>query len=70
MELQGLTTRQVGIANLMWACNTIEEVEAVVSVFGTDAALVKQMILLAALDEMIDAEDEFPEIVTLLESMK
>lgn len=70
MELNGLTKRQVEIAELLWQCNDSCDVEQVVELYGTDAAIVRELILAAAIDDCVDEQQEFPQVMQFLEKCK
>jgi hypothetical protein len=50
MELVLKTVRQQMIADLLWVCNTGEEVAVVVKTFGPEAETIRQLMMAAALD--------------------
>lgn len=52
IELQ--TDLQIYIADLLWACQTKEEVDAILSVWGKEAIVVKEMMIAAAMDTVMD----------------
>jgi hypothetical protein len=66
IELSGLTPKQVVFADLLWSCQTQVEVDAVVSTFGRECALVRDLMLQACIDEAVAEMPHFPEVVDLL----
>ena len=61
MEIFFPEKRQRDIADMMWAVETLEEVQAIIDKYGHEAQVVYEMIVAAALDEgeqdMSDAQD-------------
>lgn len=70
MEILFENKRQCAIADLLWACKDIEDVQAVIRVFGQEAEIVYNMIVAAAFDEELAKQEEFPEVMEILESLK
>lgn len=70
MELHGLTKRQVEIAELLWQCEDSCDVEQVVELYGTDAAIVRELMRASAIDEWVDKQQEFPQVMRFLEKYK
>lgn len=70
MELHGLTKRQAEIAELLWQCEDSCDVEQVVELYGTDAAIVRELMRASAIDEQVDEQQEFPQVMRLLEKYK
>lgn len=56
MELVLSTERQRMIADLLWVCNTGEEVAVVVKTFGPEAESIRQLMMAAALDEVTETQ--------------
>lgn len=54
MELKLQNPAQVKIADLLWTAQTQDEVNAILRVFGHDAAVVYNMMLAATFDEVED----------------
>lgn len=54
MEIQFRTDEQRRIADLMWACQTNEEVNVVLRAFGLEAYIVREMLVAATYDEVED----------------
>ena len=52
MELVLNTPRQRMIADLLWVCNTGEEVAVVIKTFGREAESIRQLMIATALDEV------------------
>lgn len=70
MEIKFETRAQCAIADLMWACRTTEDVQAVRRAFGKDGEVVYNMIIAQAFDEALANEQEFPEVMEILEALK
>ncbi len=64
------TPRQCVIADLLWACDTKDDVHAVIEILGTEAEVVFQMILTETIDQETQKETYFPHVMELLESLK
>jgi len=54
MELILKTVEQQAIADLLWACQSDEEVAVVVKVFGTEAIVVRDLMIAAVFDEVTE----------------
>ena len=54
MEIQFKTNEQKRIADLMWACQTNEEVNVLLRAFGLEAYIVREMLVAATYDEVED----------------
>ena len=54
ISVTGLTTVQARIADLLWGCETTQQVDAVILLFGVDAIVVRDMIVAAQLDEIAE----------------
>jgi|LauGreSuBDMM15SN_2_FD.fasta_scaffold1043815_2 hypothetical protein len=56
MELVLSTERQRMIADLLWVCNTSEEVTVIVKTFGYEAESIRQLMVAASLDEVKETQ--------------
>jgi hypothetical protein len=56
MELVLSTERQRMIADLLWVCNTGEEVAVIVKTFGYEAESIRQLMMATALDEVKETQ--------------
>jgi hypothetical protein len=60
ITLEGLTAQQVQICNLIWNCDSLDDVDRLVRnmppVFRQDAETVKELMLAASLDLVNDVE--------------
>jgi hypothetical protein len=54
VTLDGLNELQQQIATLLWGAQTEDEYDAVLLRFGQDAELVRDLMILAALDEELE----------------
>ena len=52
MELILKTPEQFVIADLLWACQTSDEVTAILNVFGKEAHVVRELMIAAAMDDV------------------
>jgi len=57
MELQLQNEAQVKIADLLWAAESLKEVNSIIKVFGHDARVVYDMMIAATFDEVEDTQD-------------
>ncbi len=60
ITLEGLSQQQVQIAEMLWKCNSLEEVDRLVRnmppTYRQDAVLVKELLIAAGLDEVQETE--------------
>jgi hypothetical protein len=54
MDIEFKTAEQRRIADLLWACQSQEEVNVVLRAFGLQAYIVKEMIIAATYDNVDD----------------
>ena len=54
MEIQFKTNEQKRIADLLWACQSQQEVNIVIRAFGVQAQIVKEMMIAATYDDIED----------------
>ena len=54
MDIQFRTAEQARIADLLWSCQSQQEVNVVLRVFGIQGYIVKEMILAATYDQVED----------------
>jgi len=66
MKIDGLTKQQVKIADMLWMSDTLEEAEKIVKVFGKEASVVMELMLLASLDDDVDQMQEYSDAERLL----
>jgi hypothetical protein len=69
MELAGLSERQAQIASILWACDSMEQVDKVIELFGKDAETVRDLILMEALEEELQEQDSFEHIEEYLRNI-
>jgi hypothetical protein len=62
MELAGLTERQAKIATILWSCDSMEDVDKIIELFGKDAEVVRDLILMEALEEELSEQESFEHI--------
>lgn len=69
IQIHGLTQAQRVMADLLWSCDTMEEVELVISKLGHEAKVVMDLIILASVDEQVEEMDSYPEAEMLLSKL-
>lgn len=53
MHIDGLSKRQMIIATLLWEAESWEETEFIIEQFGIEAKVVRELIVLEAIDELV-----------------
>lgn len=60
ITLEGLTAQQMQIAEMLWKCNSLEDVDRLVRnmppSYRQDAVLVKELLIAAGLDDVQETE--------------
>jgi hypothetical protein len=60
ITLEGLSQQQVQIAEMLWKCNSLEDVDRLVRnmppTYHQDAVLVKELLIAAGLDEVQETD--------------
>lgn len=60
ITLEGLTQQQMQIAEMLWKCNSLEDVDRLVRnmppSYRQDAVLVKELLIAAGLDDVQETE--------------
>jgi hypothetical protein len=60
ITLEGLSQQQMQIAEMLWKCNSLEDVDRLVRnmppTYRQDAVLVKELLIAAGLDEVQETE--------------
>jgi hypothetical protein len=56
VRVEGLTPRQQQIADLLWVADTDDALRTILRMFGDEAKLVQEMIVLAAIDQVEDVD--------------
>lgn len=69
IKLEGLSKRQVKIADLLWACSTVEETEDLVQKIGREADVVRELMILAGIDQRVEMQTDFSKIQKLLSTI-
>lgn len=69
MEIRFANAEQAAIADMLWACNDLDSVDAILAVYP-QARPVYEMIVAAAIDEQVAGDTKFPQVLELLESVK
>ena len=61
IEIQGLSPKQMALADIMWAISTKEGVDAFIATLPKaerrECELVKEMLVLAFLDDIVNTQD-------------
>jgi hypothetical protein len=70
MEIRFANKNQCAIADLFWVAQTQEEVNVIIKTFGSEAQIVYDMIIAAAIEEETNKQTEFPQVLEILESIK
>ena len=53
MSIDGLSKRQMIIATLLWEAESWEETELIIEQFGVEAKVIRELIVLEAIDELV-----------------
>ena len=53
MSIDGLSKRQMIIATLLWETESWEETELIIEQFGVEAKVIRELIVLEAIDELV-----------------
>ena len=53
MSIDGLSKRQKIIATLLWEAESWEETEFIIEQFGVEAKVIRELIVLEAIDELV-----------------
>ena len=53
MHIDGLSKRQKIIATLLWEAESWEEAEFIIEQFGVEAKVIRELIVLEAIDELV-----------------
>jgi hypothetical protein len=56
MEIQFRTAEQRRIADLLWSCETNKEVDVVLRAFGLEAYVVREMLVAATFDDIVEVD--------------
>lgn len=70
MHIDGLSKRQKIIATLLWEAESWEETEFIISQFGIEAEVIRELIVLEAIDELIWCNDACKEAEEILSAYK
>jgi hypothetical protein len=70
ITIEGLSQEQRVLADLLWACGSQTEVDAVLRVFGHAAQVVYELIVIAAIEEDTAERREFSLALDVLDSVK
>jgi predicted DNA-binding protein len=54
IEINGLSKTQMQIADFLWTCESNEEVQMLIDIYGHNAIIVRDMMIAAALDDIDD----------------
>lgn len=70
MQIKFQNPKQVMLANLLWECPTIGDVNEVIKIHGVEARIVYSMIIAAAIDDDTKDQSEFPNVMEILDGLK
>ena len=70
ITIEGLSKEQRVLADLLWACSSQTEVDAVLNVFGQNARVVYELLVIAAIEEDTAEQREFSLALDVLDSVK
>ena len=74
MRIEGLTKRQVKIADTLWSLGTTEDCQRWLSILSPEirleALVVMELMLQAVGDEMIEQMDYYPEAMEVIEKVQ
>ena len=70
IQVHGLTEAQRVIADLLWGCDTMDEVQLVVDKLGHQARVVLDLIVLAAGDEEVEKMTSYPAAEAIIAKIK
>jgi hypothetical protein len=67
IQLEGLTKRQYQIADMIWACETQENLDTLMSVmppeYRKDAVLVHELMLAAVFDQQLEIREDVKDLI-------
>jgi 23S rRNA C2498 (ribose-2'-O)-methylase RlmM len=66
VQIEGFTRRQREIASIIWECKTRAQVDATITLWGTDAIIARDMLSAAVLDQQMEVD---PKVVDFLASL-
>lgn len=66
----GLNLRQQAIATKLWMSTTWEETERVVQQYGKEAETIRELILLACIDDEVDSVADFNEATDVIDRIR
>lgn len=67
ITLTGLSPEQMVLAEQIWKCQTMQDVDSIIAVHGREARIIYEMLTLAYWDYTVDDMTVFPEARKLLE---
>jgi len=73
MEIDGMSPRQVKILNELWDCDTVEEMQQFLESKSEEELFeigtLREMVVLAHIDETVSQMKEFPEVLAMLKGL-
>lgn len=70
IQIHGLTEKQKAIADILWACDTLDEVQLVIDKLGDQVKVILDLIVLASVDSEVDKMTSFPIAEKLISKIK
>ena len=74
MEIRGLTDRQVELCDMLWACDTQEDVAELMEMLyepeRTQAKTLMQIMLMEEVEEELSLMERYPEAEAMLDRLK
>ena len=67
MDLHLNTDLQCQIADLLWSCKTVEQVECVINTFGQEARAIQMLMVYTAIDD--ECNEPTAEIIDLIKKI-
>lgn len=70
IEIENLSKRQRELADMLWNCDTHDEMQGIVDKYGVQAMIVRDMIIAAVYDKIIVDHDDIEVSKSLLSAIK
>jgi len=70
IELQGLTRQQYQIADLLWSCDSQEDVQRMIAAmpsgYREDAVVIHQLMIAAVMDQHVEITEDVKDLISNL----
>lgn len=70
LSIDGMSSRQIKLLDELWACDTVEEMQRFLESKNAEElqeiATLREMLVLAHIDEEVSQMEEFPEVLDIL----